>query len=145
MVDLRSTRHYDAALLVLRIGIGAMFALAHGWDKITAGPETWTKLGGAMGALGITFAPAFWGFMAAFAEFVGGILLAIGLFFRPAAILLLITMAVAAIMHLSAGHGLGKASHAIEAGVVFIALLISGPGRMSLKQSIPFCKRHWFG
>ena len=78
----------QAGLLLLRVGIGVSIFF-HGLPKITGGPETWTAIGGTMSNLGINFAPTFWGFMAAFAETIGGILFALGLFFRPAALLLI--------------------------------------------------------
>ncbi|WP_410336933.1 hypothetical protein [Longimonas sp.] len=47
----------NIALLVLRIGIGISFVFVYGYEKIFAGPETWTDLGGNMAVLGITFWP----------------------------------------------------------------------------------------
>jgi putative oxidoreductase len=84
-----------------------------------------------MAVLGITFWPAFWGFVAALAEFGGGILLMLGLLFRPALTLLLGTMAVAALGHIS-GQIDGGPWHATEMATVFVALLLTGPGRYSL-------------
>jgi putative oxidoreductase len=124
-------RYRDAGLLILRMGIGIMFVI-HGYPKITGGPEFWVNLGKATGALGITFAPVFWGFMAAASEFFGGILLITGFFFRPAAAMMLSTMIVATSMHLTKGDGLMVASHAIEAGILFFSLIFIGPGRFSL-------------
>ncbi len=73
----------DAGLLILRVGIGVMFMI-HGWPKLSGGPEVWVKLGGAIGVFGITFAPTFWGLMAAVSEFAGGLMPALGLRNRPA-------------------------------------------------------------
>lgn len=127
-------RYRDAGLLVLRVGVGAMMAIAHGWPKLIAGPEMWNNLGQSIGHLGVpVFAPTFWGFMAAFAEFFGGIALVLGLFHRPAAFLLLCTMVVATAMHVGNGDPFGsKTSRPIEMGIVFIALIILGPGRYAL-------------
>jgi putative oxidoreductase len=122
-------------LLILRIGIGIMFIL-HGWPKITGGPERWEKLGGAMSNLGITQFPVFWGFMAAFAETAGGLLLALGLFFYPACILLLFTMIVAAVMHISKGDGLGGWSQPIELATVVFSLLVTGAGSYRLDKYV---------
>lgn len=129
-----STRPWvDTGLLVLRLGLGASFVAFHGWKKIYGGPETWQGVGQAMGVFGITFAPVVWGFLAAFAEFFGAILLAVGLFFRPAAFLLAFTMLVATLKHALAGEGY---SYPLEVGVVFLALMITGPGRLAVRQMI---------
>lgn len=132
-----STRPWmDVGLLVARLGLGASFAIDHGWGKLYAGPDKWAGLGQAMGAIGITFLPVVWGFLAAFAEFFGAILLAIGLFFRPAAFMLAFTMFVATVLHMfvRADGGYG---HALDAMVMFLALMITGPGRLAVRQLIP--------
>ena len=72
----------DYGLLIIRIGIGVMFML-HGYPKLLGGAEMWEKIGGSMGNIGIHFAPTFWGFMASFAEFAGGLCLVVGFLFRP--------------------------------------------------------------
>ena len=117
----------DSGLLLLRLGIGAMF-VAHGVPKVLGGPDRWEKLGGAMETFGIHFAPQLWGFAAALSESAGGLLLAMGLAFRPACTMLLSTMVVAAAMHLDRGDGWAKASHAIESAILFASLLWMGPG-----------------
>lgn len=127
------TKYRDGGLLILRIGLGIMF-LYHGAPKLIGGPEKWEKLGMAMNYVGIPFMSVFWGFMAAFSEFFGGIFIILGLFFRPACILLLITMAVASIMHIGKGDGLKIASHAIEDGIVFLSLILIGPGKYSMDR-----------
>jgi putative oxidoreductase len=124
-------RYRDHGLLLLRVGLGAMF-LWHGLPKLLGGPELWAMVGSALGNFGITFAPAFWGLLAALAEAGGGLLLILGLAVRPAALSMFGTMIVAATMHLANGEGLKGASHAIEVGIVFAALVFIGAGRFSL-------------
>jgi len=126
----------DIGLLILRVGIGASF-MVHGFPKLAGGADKWARLGKAMEVFGVDFAPVFWGFMAAFSEFGGGLLLALGLVFRPACGLLLSTMVVAAAMHIDRGDGFVKASHAIESGVVFLSLWMIGPGRHILRLPRP--------
>jgi putative oxidoreductase len=118
-------------LLLMRIGLGISF-MAHGLPKLAAGPEGWTSLGGAMANWGINFAPAFWGFAGAMAEFGGGLLLLLGLFFRPVCVVLVLTMATATMVHLKNGDSFSTLSHALEMGIVFFCLLLIGPGHYSL-------------
>ncbi|GHA53534.1 DoxX family protein [Pontibacter akesuensis] len=122
-------------LLLLRVGIGIMFIL-HGWPKLAAGPERWEMIGQSTQVLGIDFAPVFWGFMAGFAEVVGGFCILLGFLFRPACMLLVITMLVATAKHAAAGDGFGGFSHALEAAILFFSLLFIGPGKYSLDNSI---------
>ena len=135
MMKLLTKYFNDIGLLVLRLGIGAIY-IGHGAPKILGGPELWEKLGMAMGNLGITFMPTFWGFMAASSEFFGAIFLILGLLFRPATFFMAFTMTVAVIMHLSNGDGYTVFSHPLKGLVVFIALFIMGPGKYALDEKI---------
>lgn len=127
-------KHSDLGLLVLRLGVGSMFVV-HGLPKLTAGSDHWAKLGATMSNFGIEFTPTFWGLMAALAETAGGVLLALGLWTRPACIALAFTMLVAMMHHLSRGDGVAGASHAIEALSVFLAMTLIGPGRHSIDKA----------
>jgi putative oxidoreductase len=127
-------KYQHTGLLIMRAGLGLMMIL-HGYPKLSGGPEKWEKLGGAMTYLGLDLLPAFWGFMASAAEGVGGLLVMLGLFFRPSCALIVITMIVAAMSHLAKGDGIMAASHAIETGVAFIGLMIIGPGKFSIDRS----------
>jgi putative oxidoreductase len=126
----------DLGLLVMRLGLGGLF-IAHGQPKVWGGPDGWEKIGGAMAMFGLDFAPTFWGACAAFSEFLGGILLVLGLFFRPACAALAFTMLVALGFHLKMGHGFytehswAAASHCLAA---FLGLLLTGPGKFSVKK-----------
>ncbi len=124
-------RYRNLGLVILRLGLGVMF-IAHGGPKLLGGPERWAAVGNSMGNFGVTTAPAFWGFMAGFAEAGGGVCLILGLFMRPACILLLTAMLVAARHHFAKGDGLMGASHAIESAVVFLSLILIGPGKYSI-------------
>lgn len=126
-------KYSDIGLLIIRLGLGIMFIM-HGYPKLTGGPEMWEKIGGAMGNVGINFAPVFWGFLAALAEAGGGLLFALGLFFRPAAFAMAFTMLIAALVHLKGEDGLMGASHAIEVGIVFFGFIFIGPGKYSVDK-----------
>ncbi|MEL6537087.1 MAG: DoxX family protein [Bacteroidota bacterium] len=130
-----SGKRADVGLFIIRVALGASM-MVHGLPKLQGGPAGWEKLGHTMEILGITFAYPFWGFMAAFAEFFGGLLVIVGLATRPAILLLVITMAIATLRHVMAGDGFGGWSHAAELGAVFLGLYFTGPGKYSLDQRL---------
>lgn len=125
----------DGGLLILRLVVGASFMM-HGFPKLTGGPERWAMLGEAMGNLGVHSAPAFWGFLAAFSEFGGGIALVTGCLTRVGALSLGFTMFVAAIMHISNGDGFHKFSHPLELLACCVLLMAGGAGKYSVDQLI---------
>jgi putative oxidoreductase len=133
----------DIGLLVIRVGIGIMFVI-FGYPKLVGGPEKWAALGAAMGAVGITFAPAFWGFMAAVSEFVGGIALILGLLVRPFAFLLMGTMIVATTMLIRGGAELIKFSHALDMAIVFAGLVVTGGGSVAIGRLFRSLAGKWF-
>jgi putative oxidoreductase len=100
------------------------------------GPELWAKLGTSMPTFGNEGLATFWGFMAAFAELVGGLFVGIGLFFGPASLLVAFTMAVATIHHLTEGDSLMDASHSFELFFVYTGLALIGPGRYSVDAAL---------
>jgi len=127
----------DFGLLVLRVVVALSVMAFHGWGKLSGGVESWERIGGSMGNLGITWIPVFWGFMAAFAEAICSLLVIVGVLFRPATLLLAFTMFVAVMSHLSRppdapGAGWSAASHALELSAVFLGLFFTGPGKYSL-------------
>lgn len=132
---MRKENLLHSGLLIIRVGIGlAMFA--HGLPKLMGGIETWTWLGSTMSAVGINFAPAFWGFLGAFTESIGGILFALGLLHRPISLMLVGMMGMAIVSHVSQGDGFMGYSHALELMIIFIAMFISGPGKYSVDQKL---------
>ncbi|HEX2971243.1 MAG TPA: DoxX family protein [Tepidisphaeraceae bacterium] len=127
-------RYRDLGLLLIRVGLGLMFML-HGIPKLIGGPALWT---GLASGVGLTIAPVFWGFMAAFAEAVGGLFLILGLFHRIAALLLFLDMAGALAFHLQqqgpAGEFSSGYSRPIEMMIVFLGLFLIGAGRYSVDE-----------
>ncbi len=126
----------DLGLLLLRLGVGLSFIFTHGGPKIVGGPELWAKVGNAVANYGITFYPVFWGLMAGLSEFLGGILLVLGLYVRPAAAFMAFTMITAFTTHMAHHDPWGIASHPIEMLAVFFCLIFLGSGKYSLNYLI---------
>ncbi len=133
-------RYQNLGFLILRVGIGLMF-MHHGYGKLFGGSAMWEKIGGAMATWGIPSSLfTVFGFLASCSEFFGGLCLILGLGFRLACLFLFSTMVVAATMHLAQGDGLNKASHAIEAAILFLSLIFIGPGAYTLDEKLKKAK-----
>ena len=127
-----NSNYHSLGLLLLRIIGGLMMVYNHGWSKITADPEKWNRLGHALTDLiGLEFLSTFFGFMAAFSESVCALLIIIGLFTRPASILLFFTMFVAMMNHIIDNE---MPELAIMYCLLSLVLIVSGPGNYSLDQ-----------
>lgn len=119
-----STR--DAGLLVLRLGIGLSMAFAHGLGKLPPSD------GFIAGTADLGFpAPVLFAWLAALAEFGGGLLVALGLAARPAAAFTAFTMATA-FFGAHAGDPFGDREMAFLYGIAFLAIALTGAGRYSL-------------
>jgi putative oxidoreductase len=134
MVLTSLTKYRESGLLALRVALGGLFFYVHGWPLLAGGVGKWRELGLAMHFFHIHFAPVFWGFMAAFSESIGAVLVMLGLLFRPACILIAITMFVAATVDWRTG-GLAHAAQALELLIVFASLIFIGPGKYSVDKS----------
>jgi len=119
-------------LLIIRVGLGIMF-IYHGYPKILGGQKMWIQLGESTKYVGIHFMPVVWGLLCAIVETVGGLLLVLGLWFRPVCILLLLNMLVAIAVSLAHG-GLQDAAHPIEDAIMFAGLIFVGPGKFSVDK-----------
>jgi putative oxidoreductase len=131
----------DIGALILRIAAGAIF-LPHGWPKIMGE--------GGPGAFAADIAanyhlPTFLGYVAAYSEVIGAILLVAGLFTRLDAFLLACTMFVAAFIVQLPEALYEVPADAIKSFVILraielplalfaicVALVLTGPGRVSL-------------
>jgi putative oxidoreductase len=123
----------------LRLGAGVIFA-AHGAQKLFG----WFGGYGLEGTAGwmesIGLAPGLlMAVLSGSAEFVGGLLLIVGLLVRPAALVLAVTMLVAIVsVHLD--NGLFMSNNGYEFGlallVISIALVIRGAGSFSIDSSL---------
>ena len=121
----------DVGLFILRVIVG-IYMTAHGIFLLQGGSETYNWLGQQLAVFGVTFAPTLWGFLAAFIETVGGIVIIVGFLFRPVQLLLFIVMVVAIVYHVNNGDDIYKviAFPGILAAV-FFAFLFLGPGKYS--------------
>ena len=108
------------ALLVMRLALGAVM-LVHGYHKVFGGlhhhVETVTRLG----------LPAWSAYLSAYTEFLGGLLLLIGLFTRIAALGIFINLSVAILkVHLQkgmmapGGYEFPMALAALAFGLIFL-------------------------
>lgn len=113
-------------LLVLRVVLGAIM-IAHGYGKVFGGLQ---KHAAMVHGLGL---PGWLGYLSAFAEFGGGILLIIGLVTRFAALAVCINMLVAVFkVHLKNGlTGQGGYEFALSLAAIAFALIFTGAGPIS--------------
>ena len=119
-------------LLVLRVWLGLAMFYIHGLDKLTHFSDMAPKFADP---LGIGPMPSL--ALVTFAETAGGLLLAIGLLTRFAALTLIIDLGVAFLMvhkMVLAGHGSGEMAFIYLAG--YVALFIAGAGRFSLDKPL---------
>jgi len=117
-------------LLLLRLFAGLGMAFGHGLGKLPPSPgfiEGIAKMGFAW--------PEGFAWIAALSEFAGGLLIALGLLTRPAALLLAITMYVAAFMK-HAEDPFSSQEKAMLYGVIALFLLLRGAGRYSVDALI---------
>ena len=126
------------ALPILRVGIG-LILIPHGAQKLFGwfGGMGYEKFVALFNALG--YRPgAFWLTLVALTEFVGGILLVLGLFTRFAALALVIFMIVA--VHFTSGKGFFWTAGGLEYSllILFVGLvfLIRGGGDYSLDRKL---------
>jgi putative oxidoreductase len=119
-------RAADAGLALLRVIAFLMLVFLHGIGKVP--PQE--GFVGRVGGLGFP-APELFAWLAAIAEFGGGLLLAIGLLSRPAALLLVVHfLFVVLIAH--AGDSLADRELPIFFWTTALLYLLAGPGRYSL-------------
>lgn len=120
----------DLGLLIFRLFIGLAMAFAHGMGKVPP-PDMLVDGVAAMGfPLPVVFAWA-----AALSELIGGLLLAAGLFTRPAALSLGFTMAIAAFMA-HAADPFDKKEMSLLYLAACVLLFFQGAGRFSLDRII---------
>jgi putative oxidoreductase len=120
-------RMQPLALAALRLTLGVIL-IGHGSHKVYGHLHEYS---GFIGSLGL---PAWLGYVSAFTEFIGGILLILGLFTRLAAFAALVNMGVA-IAKVHWKHGLlGAGGYEFPLGLwtIAFALVFFGAGPISL-------------
>ena len=122
-------RYADLGLLIFRLGFGLGFIYYHGGVKLFETTEQWIETGSALRHFGINFGHYYLGAAAAIGETLGGLLIALGLFFRPAAALLTWIMIVAFTDNSLTG---GNTSHPFKNIFLFAGMIFIGPGKYSL-------------
>lgn len=120
----------DVGLLLLRLFTGLALAFAHGFGKVPPSE------GFVASVVEMGFpAPEAFAWAAGLSEFAGGLLLAVGLLTRPAALMIAITMAVAAFVR-HAGDPFSSQEKALLFLAVAVAFLFVGSGRYSLDRLV---------
>lgn len=142
-----ATTFGDIGLAIARIGLGAFIAIGHGYAKIFHekgfGPDAEMVQG--VDAMGFPM-PLLFAWMASLAEFLGGILIALGLMTRPVAIALTFNMAVAAfVAHgkdpLFLSSGMPAKEFALLYCLPFLMFFFTGAGRFSIDALLRRTKR----
>jgi len=123
--------HFDMAMLLLRLTFGGLMLLNHGWGKMiklfAEGPVKFAD------PIGIGMGPSL--ALTVFAEALCAFLIVIGLGTRLATIPLIITMLVAVfVIHWA--DPFGDKEMALLYLVPYLAILLLGPGKLSLDSLI---------
>lgn len=122
----------DLGLLVLRVGLGTLMLVLHGWAKLS---KFSTLIDTFPDPLGISHRASY--LLAMGGEVLGSTLLILGLATRFAAVWLATIMTVAFITaHGMALSGPRSGELAVVYGVGFITLLMAGAGRYSVDAKI---------
>jgi len=126
----------NLASLILRIAIGLCF-IVHGMGKLgIVGPGNLTGFTDWLSSLGVP-SPRIAARLAMLSEILGGCLLVLGLFHRPACVILILTMLVAiTIGHKGGGYLLTNTppgnEYALNLSIVLFTLMLLGPGKWSI-------------
>lgn len=118
------------ALLVLRVGAGLLIMIKHGLDKLMHFAQMAPRFADPF-HIGSTTSLA----LVVFAEFFCAAFVVLGLFTRLACIPLVVAMSVA-LFSANKGDFFGKGEAAGMFLLVFVTLLFTGPGKVSLDRLI---------
>lgn len=121
---MKMQRNSDVALLLLRVGLGLVF-IAHGWQKF----QTMEDTIGFFSSIGLS---AFWAYLVATVELVGGLAVLLGVFTGYAGILLAIVMVVAIFMLKFSKGFLGGYEFDLMLFLASLAIAFAGPGKYTV-------------
>lgn len=134
-MDERKTNWAEWGFLMLRLTIAFFLIWYHGWGKFAGamgyvfGGKEWGFVG-FVGSIGFP-APTFFALCAALAEFLGCLLLAVGLFTRYAAALIATTMSVAVYYHVKTDMRFELAAVYFFTSLFFV---LAGAGKYSIDE-----------
>lgn len=121
-------------IAVLRV-VTAIVFLTHGWPKLTGGVD---GLAGMLGGRGFP-APLAWAWLVTLLETAGALLLALGVFVAPIALLLAVEMVVAILLvHLPRGWYVADGGMELNVLLIaaLVALILAGPGAWALRARV---------
>ena len=128
----------ELGLLLLRLWTGLALAIGHGWGKLQSADRFISSLDG----YGVPL-PTASAWFAALGEFLGGILLALGLLTRPAAFwIMCVMLGAATTAHRGSFSGdapfFGPTPGAVEPALMYLAIalcfLLAGSGRTGVDR-----------
>lgn len=124
------SRTTDLGLVILRVFAGLALALAHGLGKV---PPSEGFIG-MIGGMGFP-APTVFAWLAALAEFGGGLLIALGLLTRPAAVFVAAHFVIVSFV-VHAGDSFGDRELPLFFLVIAIFFALAGAGRYSADAAL---------
>jgi putative oxidoreductase len=129
------SRFHDVGVLILRLAFGFQLVKVSYLNALYPS-ENLPQFVAYLNALGFPF-PTVGAYLAAYTEFLGGILLLLGLWTRWAAIFLIINFSFAFVMgHLAVHDDYQNTFASVNLLAVNIFLLFNGPGRYSLDEQL---------
>lgn len=132
----------EIAILLLRTFIGSCLVV-HGLGKLgivgPGGPGALQGFAGWLGSLGVPF-PQLQARLAMSAELLGGVLILLGFLYRPATLICMATLLVAAaIGHKGGGYLITNSppgnEYALNLAVVLLVMSLLGPGPYALDRT----------
>ena len=126
-------KYADFGLLLLRVSVGVLFIL-YTAPALMGGPSAWAHFGAGARTWGIHSHFQIWGFAVALLGCISGVLVILGLFLRPA-ILVLLILAIGHAIGIKHGTGFRNALPSIEMCFVLAGILFVGPGKYSVDKT----------